>query len=372
MTKRTPLHEIEQAHGATFEARAVPGPEGQDIGWEIASSFSTVEDECRAVRNAVGLLDLSHHGKIEITGADRVRYLNGQVTNDVVTLTSEKGCYACALNYKGALVGDMKIYAHPDCFLIDTTETCTYKLLEHFIRFAISDEVEIADKSDDIAHLGLHGPHSSALLSRLIAKDLSELSEFDHVNRAIDGLPVEVIRQGYTGEVGFDLFVPSEDATALWRKIRESGASFGSTLVGFKALDILRLEAGVPVFGVDMTEDHLALEANLMSAISTDKGCYTGQEVVARIINRGHVNRILAGFQIRASKAPLPGERIFKSGKVVGEITSAAFSPALGKVVALGYVPALQAQTGNEFQVGETPESAPAEVVALPFYQRKN
>ncbi len=370
MSRKTVLFNIEKELGASFEIRPAPGPEGQGSEWELAARFSTPEEECRAVRTAVGLMDLCYRGKIEITGPDRVRYLNGVVTNDIKKLTPGQGCYACALDYKGALIGDLKIYSHPDCLMIDTGELCTYKLFDHFLRFAISDEVEILDKSSAIAHLGLHGPRSADLLQQLVKIDVSSLREFEFVSAPFGNTAIEIIRQDYTGEKGFDLFMQSEDAPIAWEALFKCGASAGLKPVGITAFDILRLEAGIPIFGRDMTEDHLALEAGLMSAISTDKGCYTGQETVARIINRGHVNRILSGLQLKGSRIPAPGEKIFKNESSVGEITSAAFSPTLQMGIALGYVPALQAEAGNEFLVGEGPEAIAATVVQLPFYKR--
>ncbi|MDD5542768.1 MAG: aminomethyltransferase family protein [Acidobacteriia bacterium] len=368
MATTSPLIDLEKSAGAKFVEVALPGPAGQSGAARIASAFSTLEEECRAVREAVGLMDLCQRGKIEITGPDRVRFLNGQVTNDVKKLAPGRGCYACALDYKGALVGDMKIYAHPDCLLMDTSEAASGKLLDHFIRFAISDEVEIMDKSPDIAHLALHGPAAPPLLNKLTGRDLSSLRHLEFTNELIAGGPVEVSRQDYLGEAGFDLITPSAHAGAVWQSCFAEGSAWGLRPVGYEAFNVLRIEAGTPIFGIDMTEEHLPLEANLMSAISTDKGCYTGQEVVARIMNRGHVNRLLCGLALEGSRIPSRGEKIFSGGKVVGEITSAAYSPTLHQVIALGYIPSTKSQPGERFYVGEADSSVSAVVAALPFY----
>ena len=370
MTKRTPLYEVEEALGARFESQRVPGPDDPEVVWSVASAYSSLDDECRAIRERAGLVDLSHRGKIDIRGPDRVRYLNGQVTNDVKKLAAGQGCYACALNYKGALVADLNIYAEPDCFLIDTSENASRKLLDHLWRFAISDEVEILDKGGDIAHLGIHGPQSIALMNQLTQADVGALDVYGHRPFQIGEFPVEVIRQEYTGEWGFDIFVETKNAAGLWKLLLSHGKNFDVKPVGSNALDVLRLEAGVPMFGVDMTEEHLALEANLLSAISTDKGCYTGQEVVARIMNRGHVNRILSGLSLEGLRIPGRAEKVFKDDTVVGEITRAAFSPTLNRVIAFAYLPTLRAQPGALFTVGEASVAQRAEVAALPFYKR--
>lgn len=365
--KRTPLYEMQKSVGATFETRMVSGTEA---AWEVASVFSGVKKEYAAVRNAVGLFDLSQRGKIEITGPDRVRYLNGQVTNDVKKLSTGEGCYACILNPKGALVGDLKIYATEDCLFIDTAETCTQKIIDHLSRFAISDEVEILDRTPDIAHLAVHGPKSAVLLSELMGTDVSTLSEYSHKELCVSGLNVHLARQSYTGEFGFDLFTENKNVGTLWNEISAKGERLGLAWIGARALNVLRLEAGVPVFGIDMTEEHLVLEANLLSAISTTKGCYIGQEVVARVINRGHVNRLLVGLRISGSNPPAIGAKIFKGDKEVGQITSAEFSPTLDQIIALGYVPVLESQPETVFSIGDPNGSEQAEVTPLPFLKR--
>jgi aminomethyltransferase len=366
MLKKTALHETEKLLGAQFETRTAPGPDGSTSEWEVAVLYSSVDEEYPAVRRAAGLVDLSHRGKIEITGSDRVRFLNGQVTNDVKKLAVGRGCYACALDYQGALVADLKIYARAESLLIDASENCASKLFDHLNRFAISDEVEIVDRADDLSHLAIHGPQSSAVVLQACNRDLASLADFAHEEIQVAGHSVMAIRQSYTGELGFDLLVQSSDAIAVWNELLEQGRSLGLKCFGTETLKVLRLEAGIPEFGVDMTEEHLALEANLHSAISTDKGCYAGQEVVARIINRGHVNRILVGLQLSAGASLASGQKIFRGDQAVGEITSAAFSPASKKVIALGYVPSRESQPGAVFTVGEAADSVRAEIVTLP------
>jgi folate-binding protein YgfZ len=370
MKKRTSLYESQKSLGATFGTCDVSSPGGQKTLWEVASYFSSFENEYGAVRRSVGVVDLSHRGKIVITGPDRVRFLNGQVTNDVKKLVVGQGCYACALDYKGSLVGDMKIFALDNALLIDTSEVCTQRLFEHLQRFAISDEVEIIDQTEQLVHLGLHGPRSATLLARLGGSDWSSLGEYRHCEIELAGTRTRVIRQDYTGEMGFDLIVPAKEAATLWNLLLVDEPSQGLECFGTKTLNVLRLEAGIPVFGVDMTEEHLALEANLISSISTTKGCYAGQEVVARIINRGHVNRLLVGLRLEGPEVPPCGQKIFKGDKVTGEITSAAFSPFLGRAIALGYVPWSESDPGNVYRIGEVDSAREAEVVSLPFYVR--
>jgi aminomethyltransferase len=383
MTKRIPLHKMEDAIGAKFEMRATLRPDGQEDTWEVASLYSTIEEEYTAVRNAVGLFDFSHRGKIRIKGPDSLKYLHGQVTNDIKRLPLHESCYAFVLTHKGAIVGDVQVHrTGVDELLIDTSEYCTLKIFDHLFHFAISDDVEIEDITEDICHLGLHGPKAMRLLYELTHP--VDVNGWMHPN-SIQTYPIGpnrvfIHRQGgstmtgWTGELGFDLFLEGQDPGSLWTALLEQGKEQGLKCVGARSFDILRLEAGTALYGVDMTEEHLPLEVlpteeDLHRAISTDKGCYIGQEVVARIINRGHVNRTLAGLVWDGPDESRMKGKLFKDDQAVGELTSSGWSPSLKKVVALGYVPSLQKEPGNRFNVGEPNSPILAEVVQLPFYQ---
>jgi folate-binding protein YgfZ len=383
MTKRTPLYERETVVGAKFELRATRRPDGQEDLWEIASLYSTVEEEYAAVRHAAGLLDFSHRGKIRIKGPDSLKYLHGQVTNDIKRLPLHGSCYAFVLTHKGAIVGDVNVHRTGiDELLIDTSEYCALEVFDHLLRFAISDDVEIEDITESTSHLGLHGPKAMWLLYELTRE--ADAHGWMHPH-SIEGYPIGpnnvlVHRQGspretgWTGEMGFDFFLEEQDPGLLWTTLLEKGEQYGLKCVGSRSFDILRLEAGVPLYGVDMTEEHLALEVlpteeDVRRTISTDKGCYIGQEVVARIINRGHVNRILAGLAWEGADESREGRKLFKGDQAVGELTSSHWSPSLKKVVALGYVPSLQKDPGNRFSVGGPNSRIIAEVVQIPFYK---
>lgn len=382
MMKRTVLHGIEKALGAAFEIRPTPGPEGVQEDWEIASVYSTVEEEYAAVREGMGLFDFSHRGKIRVKGPDSLKYLHGQVTNDIKKLPLHAGCYAFALTHNGALVGDLNIYrTGVEELLIDTSEFCTHKVFDQLLRFAISDDVEIEDVSEKICHFGLHGPRAIRFFLEQLLNPAAEktLPPNSIQELTLDSSRLLVARQGFnkevgwTGEVGFDLFLEGEDPGRLWNALLEKGTPYGLKCAGSAAFNTLRLEAGVPLYGVDMTEENLPQEVlgsdeSFRRAISTDKGCYIGQEVVARLVSRGHVNRVLAGMILNGTYGPPAGSKLFDGGKAAGELTSTAWSPSLKKVVALGYVPFLRNEPGNDFSVGEPNSTVQAKVVPLPFY----
>lgn len=383
MTKRTALYEIEKALGAHFEILTTTGPEGQKEAWEIASRFSSIKEEYAAVRRNIGLIDFSHRGKIRVKGPDSIKYLHGQVTQDIKKLPLDGACYAFVLTHQGAIVGDVNIYrTGVQELLIDTSEHCTQRVFDQLLRFAISDDVEIENITDNICHLGIQGPASLRFLleqSQGVAADGKlQLKSVQEVS--VGSIKVLVARQGgdqetgWTGEMGFDFFLEGQDAVLFCRTILDKGQPYGLEWVGSHAFDVLRLEAGIPLYGLDMNEDYLPLEVlpseeDVRRAISTDKGCYVGQEVVARIIYRGHVNRILAGMVFTGTNEPQPGRKLFKGDKEVGKVTSSLFSPSLGKVIALGYVPSLEKAPGTQFSVGEPDCPLLAEVFPLPFYK---
>lgn len=383
--KRTVLHDIEKALGAAFEVRSTPGPEAGQETWEIASVYSTVEEEYAAVRERIGLFDFSHRGKIRVKGPDSLKYLHGQVTNEIKKLPLHSGCYAFALTHKGALVGDLNIYrTGKEELLIDTSEFCAHRVFDQLLRFAISDEVEIENITENICHLGIHGPGTIRFLLEQLQNGGAEGT---WPPNSIQELTLEssrflAARQGYgketgwTGEEGFDLFLEGQDPEKLWKTLLEKGKPYGLKCAGSDAFHTLRLEAGVPLYGVDMTEDHLPQEVlasadDFRRAISTDKGCYIGQEVVARLVSRGHVNRVLAGMILNGANEPQTGSQLFDGGKAAGVLTSTSWSPSRRKIVGLGYIPSLRNGPDNEFSVGTPDSTIQAKVVSLPFYTAK-
>ncbi|MBZ5535911.1 MAG: aminomethyltransferase family protein [Acidobacteriia bacterium] len=386
MTKRTALHGIEKTLGAAFGIRSTPGPEGPEGAWEIASVYSTVDDEYAAVREGIGFFDFSHRGKIRVKGPDSLKYLHGQVTNEIKKLPLHAGCYALALTHKGAVIGDLNIYrTGVEELLIDTSEYCTHQVFDQLLRFAISDDVEIENVGESICHLAIHGPGTIRFfLEQLHPPEAERVSPSNSIQEStLDSSHLLVVRQGYdkgvgwTGEIGFDLFLEGQDPGKLWNAILQKGKPYGMKCVGMKAFNTLRLEAGVPLYGLDMSEDNLpqevlASEDDFRRAISTDKGCYIGQEVVARLVSRGHVNRVLAGLILNDTNEPRRRSPLFDGGKAVGELTSTAWSPSLKKIVALGYVPFLREEPDYEFSVGEPNSTVQARVVPLPFYTTRH
>jgi glycine cleavage system T protein len=361
MMKRTRLYDVEQAAGATF---------GQWFGWEVPLRFSDPVAEHRAVRIGAGLTDQSYRGILELSGKDSLRFLNGMVTNDVRSLTPGSGLYAAMLTSHGKLVADMRVYALADAYWLDLHAELLPKVRQMLERHLIADRVEIRDRSQEFVFLALQGPASGEVLSRLGVEAAKRLHEHQHLEDGIDGTPVTVIRVSETGEEGFIVLVPGEAAAATWAVLLLAGRSDQLRPVGMEALNILRTEAGVPWYGLDMDETNLLQETGLERAASFSKGCYIGQETVVRIAHRGHVNWHLVGLSIEGSVVPEIGTKLIRDQREVGRITTAVRSPTVGRPIALGYVRREWKEPGTNLEL-QPPEGATAQIVSLPFYKRQ-
>lgn len=362
VTKPSPLRDLEVAAGATF---------GEWFGWELPSRFADPRLEHRAVRTGVGLIDLSYRGILELTGKDRTRFLNGMVTNDVKSLKPGSGLYAAMLHPHGKLMADMRIYALADAYWLDLHEELIPRVREVLERHLIADQVAIRDRSAELVVIAVQGPASAELLEGLGMKGAKSLAEYQHLEATIEGTPVRVIRASETGEEGVIVVAPAAEAPAVWQTLLQAGHGGEFRPVGMEALNILRTEAGIPWYGLDMDETTLLPEVGLEQAVSLSKGCYIGQETVARIAHRGHVNRHLVGLLVKADDVPASGTPLLYEQREVGRVTSAVHSLSLDRPIALGYVRRELMAPGTILEVRTSHGPGAAEVTPLPFYTRK-
>ena len=357
MAKQSLLLTFHQSNGAQFLERD---------GWLLPAHFGNSAAEYAAVRSAVGFIDLSHRGLLQLTGADRVSFLQGMVSNDVKALKPGEGQYATVLNQQGKVLGDTRVLCSENSLYLDLWEITKDKIAEHLNRYLVADEVEIADRTDEYGIISLQGLQSEACLRSLVgqAELPGRLAEHRMVN--IDGAQVCVVRASSTGETGFDLIIPTPHFKNIAQQLTEAVNQFSGAWVGEEAHNILRVEAGIPRYGVDFTEDNLLLEVGLDHAVSFSKGCYLGQEVVERIRSRGHVNKRLVGLILEGRESASRGDVLF-ADKPVGTITSSVHSPALGKPVALGYVYKDYWSPDTRLSVNHDGVSLDAKVTTLPF-----
>jgi tRNA-modifying protein YgfZ len=298
-------------------------------------------EQYRALHEGAGLVNRSGRGRLRLTGADRRPYLQGILTNDIAALTSGTGCYAALLTAQGRMISDMYVHETGEAILLDLERVATEKVLAHLDLFIISEDVQVADASDSVAQLGLYGPNAAAIVAAVLGRDPSEIEAlrlFENRTWAWSGAPVVAVRRDDLGVPGVDLFVERSQEERLADALRESGAID----VPSAAAEVSRIEAGHPVFGVDMTDDTIPLEAGIEDrAISLTKGCYVGQEIIIRVLHRGHgrVARRLVGLVLDdGSPVPSRGDLVRSGARDIGRVTSAVHSVALQRPIALAYV----------------------------------
>ena len=333
-------------------------------------------DQYEALQDRAGLLDRRPRGRLLLTGADRGSYLQGLLTNDIAALSAGQGCYAALLTAQGRMLSDMRVSELGDRILIDLPGATAESVRERLAGFIFSEDVEVRDATADLAQLGVYGPKAASILASLLSPSSNERLE----QMAIDSneplrfgdTPVTVVRSDDYGVAGFEVFVSTLEAGRLSDAVRAAGAKD----VTADAVEVTRIEAGRPEFGADMDEHTIPLEAGIESrAISYTKGCYVGQEVIIRVLHRGHgrVARRLVGLLGADAHGTLArGMRIEAERKLIGSITSAVVSPRLRRPIALGYVHRDFAEPGTVLQVTEDAAGAPScsvTVVTTPLIQ---
>ena len=291
------------------------------------------------------------------------------LSNDLKALKPFDGQYATVLTQQGKVIADVRVLCSLNSFYLDFWEYLKERILEHLNRYLVADEVEIADRSDEYAILSLQGPRAEALLRSLAGDAELPTKPQQHVMANIDEAAICVVRQSHTGEPGFDLIAPKASLLKIAKKLTEVGKQFSAAWIGEEAQNVLRVEAGIPRFGIDFTEDNLLLEVDIEHAVSFSKGCYLGQEVVERIRSRGHVNRKLCGLLLEGHDAAKAGDRLFAGEKEIGTVTSSVISPRLKRPIALGYVSKDFWSPGKELFIRRDGAAIRAVVTERPFFR---
>src|SRR5262245_41489004 len=279
----------------------------------------------KAATQAAAITELDSYGVVKLTGNDRVTWLQGMVTNDVEKLAPGAGCYAAHLTPQGKIVAHMDVYQDEDVLWLTLERAAIPKLIAAFDKLLIMEDVQVSEVSEEYSILGLIGPQAAACLENWLGQPIGLHHFLSH--RKFDGSRIVVSRLGY------EIWVPRAQADNVLRFFADHGA----TAIDHGTWDVLRTEAGLPVYGVDIDETTTMPELGEIG-ISYDKGCYIGQEVVAKVKYIGHVNRRFVGLHLSGTSLPEAKTPIRKGGRDAGYITTALFSPALNKPVALGFV----------------------------------
>ena len=331
----------------------------------------SLESTIAGTRAGVGLFEMDHRGLLEVAGEDRVRWLDGMISGDVEALAkaeSGAGCRALLLTNRGAIIADLHVARIDDVFLLESLASAIPRIREALERLLIADDVELRDRSRDFAVLGLEGPRATERLRRVTGGDFVGLARESWTRTKIAGCEVLVAAFGFSGESAYQLRMKPKERARVEKALVEAGAEDGSVRGDLEALEVLRVEAGIPLLGAELDEEVLPPEARLEDAISTEKGCYVGQEIVARLRARGQVRHLLVGLRLEASVPPPADTKLRVDGRVTGELTSIVRSPTQG-VIALGYVRREHAEPGTCVEFEFEGESGIGRVVALPFVE---
>jgi glycine cleavage system T protein len=347
------IHDVHRSEGGRF----------RDIsGWLQPADYGDVATEHRAVMTGAGLIDRSMLGKATVTGRDRAAFLQGMLSNDVKALKPGQGCPAAFLDAHGKVVSLVVVYALADSILLELPAGSTEKFLQAIDKFLISEKASFEASDEAYAIVAVQGPKAAEVLSR-VAGGLLELAPYAHAEVSIAGAPVRVASRTEAVTPGFHCWIAPEHAAAVWKALRDGGA----VPVGAAAAEILRIEAGIPLYGPDVDDSLILPETRLDTLVSYTKGCYIGQETVARVKYRGHINRGISGLIVSGDEVPAPGDLVMGDDKEVGRITSAVRSLALGKPIALGYIRREHFEPGSPVSVRIGDRLVPAHVAALPF-----
>jgi aminomethyltransferase len=364
-----PLAEMHRERGAIFAERD---------GWLLPASYGDARAEYEAVRSAggVGLIDLSARGRIYVGGAEAVQFLNGLITNDVKTLAPHAWMHAAFPNVQGRLLASVRVARAGDevGFLIDTEPTTHRKVFGLLERFTLAGDFRVKDSTAETAQFSLQGARAGEIVESVFGgaaqAQNGQPQSASHVAFVTvitwrERHPVTLLHATHTGEDGYDLVCGADVAADLWDALTEAGAR----AVGFDAFEVLRVEAGEPRFGVDVNETNVVLEAGQeQEAVSYTKGCYIGQEIIARIHWRGHVAKRLAGLLLEDERELEAGAKVSSlDGREIGRVTSQVFSPRLARRIALAILKYDYLQAGTRVLVFVGEEERAAQVAELPF-----
>jgi glycine cleavage system T protein (aminomethyltransferase) len=341
-------------------------------GWEMPVQYSSIVEEHNTVRTTAGLFDISHMGRLEFRGGSAHELLNHVLTNDVAKLNVDDIRYSLICRDDGGILDDVLVYRLPDRWMLVVNASNREKIIAWLQSTPGFDDRGFHDLTMSTAMIAVQGPASAPLVSELIDQNVSTMKYYSGRDVEYDGIKSLVSRTGYTGEDGFELIVPAESATRVWRAMLTKGTSQSVGPAGLGCRDTLRLEAAMPLYGHELSESIDPLTAGLAFAVKLGKQGFVGKTALERIKGET-VTRRRVGIQIDSRRIAREGAGILSAdGNRVGEVTSGSFSPTLQKTIAMGYVAAEVAENGTLLQVDVRGSLLPATVVSLPFYKRRS
>jgi len=360
MLKRTPLYDRHRELGARMVEFG---------GWEMPVQYSGILEEHRAVRKRAGLFDVSHMGEIQVVGDEALPFLRRMLTNDPAHLTVGQAQYTLMCLPTGGVVDDLIAYRLGDNRYLLIVNAANIDKDYTWLTDHATDRVEVVNLSDEKGLLALQGPQAVHILASLTDVDLSALRYYHAVEGQVAGIPALISRTGYTGEDGFEIMVDASRVVALWDALLETGRDHGLLPAGLGARDTLRLEAAMPLYGHELTEEINPLEAGLERFVKLEKEDFIGRDALLAVREQG-LQRKLIGFEVTGKGIARQGYEILHDGQAVGVVTSGTYAPFLEKAIGMGFVPVELSEPGTEIEIRVRKRSVPARVVKRPFYKR--
>jgi len=359
--KTTAFTEIHRSLGAKMVEFA---------GFTMPVQYAGIIEEHRKVREAAGLFDVSHMGEVEIAGPGALAFVQSITVNDASKLPEGRVQYSAMCYDDGGIVDDLLVYRLGAAYMLVVNAANLAKDVD-WIRTHAGAGVTVTDRSDDVSLLAVQGPRSLDVLAPLTRADLASLGYYHAMSADVAGVPMTVSRTGYTGELGYELYFPSDRETGerVWNAIMASGSKHGIAPVGLGARDTLRLEMGYCLYGHDIDRTTNPIEAGLGWITKTAKGEFIGREAIMRVKERGP-SRKLVGFTLTDRAFPRQGYALHAAGARAGSVTSGTFSPVLSRGIGMGYVDAPLAAPGTRLAVAIRERQIAADVVPLPFIRK--
>ena len=361
--KKTPLHAKHRAHGARMVEFG---------GWDMPVEYSGIADEHMAVRTRAGLFDVSHMGEIEIAGADAFKAVQHITSNDAGRLATNQIQYSALTTPQGTFVDDVLTYRVADDHFMLVVNASNIMKDFHWIAERVKEvggDAAAVNTSSRYALMALQGPVARDVLQTLTGVNLSAIKYYWFATGEVAGVRVTISRTGYTGEDGFEVFVPPSSAERVWDAILQSGKRAGVVPAGLGARDTLRLEASMRLYGNDMDETTTVVEADLGWIVGWKKDEFLGHEVLKRQKAEG-APRKLVGFEMMERAIGRHGYDVYLDGQKAGVVTSGTQTPFLKKAIGMAYLPSDRTAPGTEFEIDVRGRRAKAAVVPMPFYKR--
>ncbi len=356
---RTPFHDAEKLIGATF---------GEFSGWQMPRHFASLADEVASARQHGGIVDLSNWSKLKISGADAADFLHNYTSQNIKTLAEGQGLQTAVTTWKGTMLDHVFVYRLDDGLRVIGHPETAPLIRQALEKYLFGVDVEIEDLTEQRAMLYVFGPHAAKLLEDASGESLADLPMHAFRLAGLNGADSMISRTWSLGQDAFTVLVPADQVVDAFQAIRAAAEAHETPFIGMEAFEILRIESGMPSFPQEINEDRNPWEVRLADSVSMNKGCYLGQEVIARLANYQKVQRHMVGLRLsRPVEAGL--SLLDENGKTIGLVTSVAFAPDAEHPVALGFVKTDWAQEGRKVKVASGESPVEAEVRDLPFWQ---